>query len=296
MKLQGLHLLLTYKCTYECDHCFVWGSPRQEGTLTREGILDILDEGESLGMVEWIYFEGGEPFLYYPALVFGVQEAAGRGFRVGIVTNGYWAVSAGDALAWLSPFRGKVQDLALSCDDYHGRGRTEQALTAHAAAEQLGIPVGIIAVAGPEAGNDPPPGATAVRYRGRAAMTLTERAGKLPWAGFDACPHENLRDPDRVHVDPFGNVHLCQGIVIGNLFRTPLAEICGAFDPDRHPIVGPLLSGGPAALVRSHGIQPGPAYADACHLCYEARRRLRPLHPDSLAPGPVYGVMPEGWP
>ena len=27
MKLSGLHFLLTYRCVYECDHCFVWGSP-----------------------------------------------------------------------------------------------------------------------------------------------------------------------------------------------------------------------------------------------------------------------------
>jgi len=29
MKLSSLHVLLTYQCNYECDHCFVWGSPRQ---------------------------------------------------------------------------------------------------------------------------------------------------------------------------------------------------------------------------------------------------------------------------
>ena len=39
MKLSGLHLLLTYQCTFECDHCFVWGSPWQTGTLTLEQIL-----------------------------------------------------------------------------------------------------------------------------------------------------------------------------------------------------------------------------------------------------------------
>ena len=31
MKLTGLHLLLTYQCVLECDHCFVWGSPWQKG-------------------------------------------------------------------------------------------------------------------------------------------------------------------------------------------------------------------------------------------------------------------------
>ncbi len=34
MKLTGLHLLLTYRCDSECDHCFAWGGPGQEGTMT----------------------------------------------------------------------------------------------------------------------------------------------------------------------------------------------------------------------------------------------------------------------
>ncbi|MFQ6004291.1 MAG: hypothetical protein ACE5OQ_02215, partial [Woeseia sp.] len=32
--LSGLHLLLTYACNYQCDHCFVWGGPWQSGTMT----------------------------------------------------------------------------------------------------------------------------------------------------------------------------------------------------------------------------------------------------------------------
>jgi MoaA/NifB/PqqE/SkfB family radical SAM enzyme len=34
IELTGLHVLLTYRCTFECDHCFVWGSPNQAGTFT----------------------------------------------------------------------------------------------------------------------------------------------------------------------------------------------------------------------------------------------------------------------
>ena len=61
MKLEGLHILLTYQCTYECDHCFVWGSPRQTGTLTLEQIENILLQAKDAGVAS-IYFEGGNPF------------------------------------------------------------------------------------------------------------------------------------------------------------------------------------------------------------------------------------------
>jgi hypothetical protein len=87
-------------------------------------------------------------------------------------------------------------------------------------------------------------------YRGRAAERLAPLAARRPWESFTACPHENLRAPARVHVDPGGDLHLCQGLSMGNLFRTPLRELCADYDPEAHPIAGPLVAGGPAELIR----------------------------------------------
>jgi hypothetical protein len=81
-----------------------------------------------------------------------------------------------------------------------------------------------------------------------------------------------------------------QGIVIGNLFQTPLTEICARYDPEAHPITGPLLHGGPIELVQDYGLDHRAVYADACHLCYEARRVLRDRFPEILTPDQVYGV------
>ena len=36
--LTGLHLLLTWECTMECDHCFVWGIPRARGTVAVQAL------------------------------------------------------------------------------------------------------------------------------------------------------------------------------------------------------------------------------------------------------------------
>jgi hypothetical protein len=94
-------------------------------------------------------------------------------------------------------------------------------------------------------------------------------------------------------VDPLGYVHVCQGITIGNVFQVPLKEICRGYAPDTHPIVGPLLSGGPARLTREYGTPHGAEYADACHLCYSTRRQLRRRFPELLAPDQMYGP-PEG--
>jgi hypothetical protein len=86
-----------------------------------------------------------------------------------------------------------------------------------------------------------------------------------------------------------GNLHVCQGISIGNLLQRPLADIMRDYDPYRHPVVGPLLAGGPAALVDEYGLPHGQAYADACHLCYQARCQLRSRFPEELTPGQMYG-------
>lgn len=295
MELSGIHILLTYRCNLECDHCFAWGSPWQDGTITLRKLEEILRQSDALGTVRWIYFEGGEPFLYYVLLERGVRMAAEHGFAVGIVSNGYWATSVDDARECLRPFAGTVDDLSLSRDLFHGTDEHRQ-LVEHAriAAQELSIPTGVISIAQPDAAATAvqgklPEGESRVMYRGRAAEQLVDRVPLHPWADFTECPYEDLRDPGRVHVDPFGNVHICQGISIGNVLQTPLADLCAQYDPDAHPVVGPLLAGGPAELTRRYEVPTADRTADACHLCYGTRAALRGRIPATLIPPQMYG-------
>ncbi len=288
--LSGLHLLLTYRCTFQCDHCFVWGAPFQAGTMTLDTVDHILAEANSLGTVEWIYFEGGEAFLYYAILRAGVLRAKRQGFKVGIVTNAYWANSATDAREWLRPMAGSIDDLSISSDNYHGSGNDHRNPDiARAAARELDIPVDFISVSEPEVSGAIPTDESALVFRGRAAELLASRVSPTPWEQFTACPWEDLRHPQRVHVDPFGHLHICQGISIGNLLERPLSQVMAEFRPEEHPIVGPLLDGGPAEIVRRYDLAHEEGYADHCHLCYESRRVLRSRFPDVLTPDQMYG-------
>jgi len=294
--LKGLHLLLTYECNYACDHCFTWGSPSQRGTMGLDTVLHILDQALILGTVEWIYFEGGEAFLYYETMLAGVLAARERGFRVGIVTNAFWADNEQEAERWLQPLAGHVADLSVSSDDYHGSpDKVGNAEVARAVATRLGIPVDFISVAEPgadQARGTPgklPPGVSAVMFRGRAAVLLASRVIGRPRESFDHCPWEELRHPERLHVDPYGNLHVCQGISVGNLSERSLVDIMAGYRPDRHPVVGPLLDGGPAELARRHGVPTASHYADHCHMCYEVRNALRERFPDELTPDQMYG-------
>jgi MoaA/NifB/PqqE/SkfB family radical SAM enzyme len=298
MKLTGLHILLTYQCTFECDHCFAWGSPWQEGTMTLKDIRNVFQQAKDLSTVDWIYFEGGEPFLYYATMARAVREAAEEGFQVGIVSNAYWATSMEDAIEWLQPFAGLIQDLSVSSDLFHySEMMSLQASNAQKAAQQLGIPIGVISIAKPESELDDtvigklPEGESGVMYRGRAVDKLLQYAKPQAWDQFTECPYEDLRDPGRVHLDPLGNLHICQGISIGNLFHRPLSEIWANFVPEDHPIIAPLLREGPAELARNYDVPMQPTYADACHLCYTTRESLRQRFPEFLLPDQMYGVV-----
>ncbi len=298
MELTSLHLLLTYKCTLACDHCFVWGSPYQDGTMTLEALSTILEQAGDLETVESIYFEGGEPFLCYPVLVEGVRQAARLGFQTGIVSNGYWANSVEVAVRKLAPIAGQLGVLIVSSDLYHWDEKFKHNYrNALAAAQELGIPCDVIEIDSPEAGiaeaplGQLPPGVSGVMYRGRAAEKLVGGDSLHPWEQFTRCPYEDLREPGRVHLDPLGYVHLCQGISMGNVFQIPLAEIFETYDPESHPVAGPLLRGGPAELCRAYGLSPDSCYADACHLCYSSREMLRSQLPEILAPDQVYGQL-----
>ena len=56
MKLTGIHILLTYKCNLECDHCFVWGSQWQTGTMSLPQLRHVLQQAKDLSTVSMIYF------------------------------------------------------------------------------------------------------------------------------------------------------------------------------------------------------------------------------------------------
>lgn len=299
MTLTGLHLLLTYRCISSCDHCFVWGSPQQEGTFTLSSVREVLRQAQSLGTIEWVYFEGGEPFLYHPILVASVMEAASLGFHVGVVTCPYWATGVEDALTWLRPLAAHLQDLTLSTDLFHFRETiSPQAECAATAAAQLGIPTDTIvcelpagAAGYPSQPAGEPVSSGPIMFRGRAAKALAPKVAQRPWQDFRECPYERLDDPGRVHVDPLGYLHVCQGLTMGNLLREPLSAIVAAYRPRGHPIIGPLLHGGPAALVEAFSLEREVGYADACHLCYTAREALRPRYPEMLAPSQMYGEV-----
>ena len=311
IRLEAIHFLVTYRCTYACDHCFVWGSPDADGTMTLAQLTSVIDQGAELGLTG-VYFEGGEPTLAYPIVLAAAKHAREHDLDVGMVSNCFWATSLEDAKVWLAPFAEIGVDLSLSSYAYFVEDANEEHLrNAVLAARELGIPAGVLEVGAPA--DIGVPGACSgdvgeVMHKGRAAVTLAPAKASRPPETLVTCPFEDFADPGRAHVGPDGELQVCQGISAGNVFAggdgppapERLAEpqpgglraVLDAYDPHARPVIREILAGGPWALARAAGHTPERShYADECHLCYEVRAALRRdgRFLEVVAPGQCYG-------
>lgn len=302
MPLDALHVILTYRCNQECRHCFVFGGPYHDDVFTRSRLHDFLNQLREVPSVETVYFEGGEPFLYYPLLLDAVDYVTQMDLDTCVVTNGYWLSTEREIELYLRPLvTAGLTRIQVSLDALHGERRLRRMRRIkrqlEKQCERRRLESEFLSLTIPEPNDEPVEarrGETitggVVEFRGRAATELVEEQATWLWSTFDECPHELLEDPRRVHVDPHGHVHLCQGLLMGNMSGVPLKSIMEEWKPADHPIVGPLLRGGPAALVTEHGLEHEEGYADSCHLCYSARLQLLERYPEWLGPPSVYGA------
>jgi hypothetical protein len=303
--LRGLHLLLTHKCNARCGHCFLNAGPEHGQVYSPEFGLKIIDQAGESASVKSLFIEGGEPFLYPDLLPPLVERAARLGLWTGVLSNGFWAHSEEKAIAALRPLADRgLRSLSLSTDWWHQqyvpKARVERAASA---AKRLGLEVDVMVCLGGgkaqgkaevEHWENGHQGAGAyegeVVCRGRAATAVCS-GGTRHWSSLTSCS-EKLSDPSRVHVGPGGEIHLCQGLLIGERVETePLHRVLDSYAAGEHPIVSKLIAGGPAALATfalDLGWEPVAGYADDCQLCFELRSFLRPRFPDFLGPGAVY--------
>ena len=296
--LTGLHFLISYTCTMECDHCFLYCKPNAGGTITLEQIRKVLDQAREIGTVTTIYFEGGEPFMFHPLLAEAVRLCREMDLEVGVVTNSYFATTVEDAKLWLRPLKDLgVSMVHISDDTYHHEKGDPRPGNVAKATEELGMKIHMISIDEPApdaAGSDLSEEGAVVgggpQMKGRAVEKVTKYLPLKPFGTFNECKDEELRSPKRFHIDAFGNVHICQGISMGNMWEKPLSKLVKEYDPEAHPIVGPLLEGGPARLFEKYGLEHEDKYVSACHCCYMARSALIDRFPGYLAPRQVYGL------
>jgi len=312
-KLQWVNLLLTYKCTAECSHCFTSSSTCKDDPMNLIEVQEYLEEAKKVGASRvWIF--GGEPFFYFELLLGATKLAKQFGFHILVTSNAFWAITEESALRRLGLLKeAGLDSIAFSADPFHWEYvPLEYVRNAAKAAEKLGILDGIWNVVIEE---EPAQrlnreiiarmstykiDAGTVTFIGTAAEVLAERVKKQPWIEYDECNigKEAWIDYNKckigrgfqylgsVDIDPYGYVQRCSGISIGNAKESKLSEIIRIYDIEDHPIMKVLNEQGPVGLAKlamKYGFRPT-EYADGCHLCYEARKVLLKHYPQYLAP------------
>jgi len=279
--LTGIHFLITYGCSAECDHCFIWGSRKEgRGSMTADQVDYLLDQVVAMKTVTSVCAEGGESFTQYDVVMHFLRRAKALGLSASALTNASWVESREQAAARIAELvDAGLSSLGISTDEWHRQfvpvEKVETLLqVCEAASLSASRMEGTI---------------EGVMFRGRAAEKLAPQRNTQPPEKLSVCPYEKLGAPARVHLDCYGRLHLCQGLNVG---AGGPAEAVAAFDPATHPIVKLLLNGGPYALAcfaAERGFQMTAGYVDACHLCYRAREFLRPCFPELLGPEEMYG-------
>ena len=77
---------LTYRCNFNCKHCYIPKSYRNRGELTTQEVFLVLDELKDIGCF-YLGFTGGEPFVRKDIMEI-LRYAGRKGFEVIVYTNG----------------------------------------------------------------------------------------------------------------------------------------------------------------------------------------------------------------
>jgi MoaA/NifB/PqqE/SkfB family radical SAM enzyme len=320
MGLQGLDLLLTYKCVSACEHCLYCARPQAEGVMTLEDARTYLEQA---GSIRWISIHGGEPFLYFDTLIEVVKTAKRMGIDdIWVMTNCYWAKSIGPAKDRLTALKNAgCSHIWFSADAFHQAFiPLERVKTALEAAKGLNFPSIILnsLFLGDERDDntyntqtrkiiaelgdmkdvitrwEPFSIGVSLSVVGRAAEHLAcyLKKKEVPQGKCVLPPYlGDLESPDAFEIDPFGWVLLCPGVSVGNAKKKPLSEIIEDYDPSTIPVLKKVREEGPKGLLKeavAKGYTPG-TYVNECHLCYDVRKYLRKDYPN-LAPEICYTV------
>jgi len=133
-------------------------------------------------------------------------------------------------------------------------------------------------------------------FVGRAAESLAYHVKMEPLSEIlkEECPGawagSTLRSPLGVDINEFGFITICPGLSIGNGRRSSFRRIIKKYDYRDGAVIEGLCDEGFQGLMNlacENRFVPKEAYVDGCHFCYETRKFLRNIFPQSL-------VLPTG--
>ena len=316
-----LGILLSYRCQCACDHCLYNCGPSWEDWMQPQELSACLQYVSRWTHPFQVHFTGGEPFLNFSLLLYGVELAARLGIPSYVETNAGWCLDETLTMQRFEQLRtaglGGVQ---ISCSPFHAahiplertqralgaaiqvfgmqrvwvyQGETLEFLRRFDANACVPLPDSLAALDGD--GQQLWDGCGLIGG-GRAGMRLGTLARRFPPGFFEwaNCRPELTRSPHS-HLDLYGNIipGFCAGITLGDWRATaPAGEPAG-----REELLACLAESGPYGLYRlaageyTYRALPD-GYADKCHLCVHVRQHLHAAASfQSLAPAGFYHTI-----
>lgn len=274
--------------------------------------------------IGWLHFTGGEPLLNLKHLIELTKTVRRRhSGSIGIATNGVWAKSKQKAKELVRTLKELgIDGMSLSVDAFHQPAVplkvVENAGEAIAAAEmerQSWIVTSLLSDVSPDSAVSKrmderslgmasslskqtgiPVARPIVRAIGKGSGTSGSQQDSIPEGlcrDLACCLGETGPfDPKMIWIDPYGNVLICYGIIIGTLRRNSLQEILDSYDPESNIVLKTLARSGPKGLhalaeASSQSTLAGP-FRDECDLCFQSRKMLQKEHPTVLGPPECY--------
>jgi MoaA/NifB/PqqE/SkfB family radical SAM enzyme len=308
--ISGITWILSYRCNLNCGHCFfnVDGPLRVlDHDLARKALAS-LNQPESL---TWQHVSGGEPLLFEQELhrLLEVIQASGSK-TIGIASNGFWGDSPERAKQIVIQLKKRgVNGVCLSADSYHqqhipiehirvaaeqvfsqGLGKHSFVVRCSTEKEETNVGSGSFAI---------PLAPISVRMIGKGSSVALKSFSDdeldlpdSPCRNLCCCLGETTPfDPQMVWIDPYGNVMICYGLIIGNLYVDSLADILEQYSIRQSPLLETLAEQGPIGLYRlaaEADCQPAGPFVDECDLCWQSRYALRTNCPEVLGPEECY--------
>lgn len=318
INLTGINWLTTYNCNAQCEHCFfdVKGPKKY---MTPELIDLVYKDFRIPKQMFWNHISGGEVFLDKDSFLEIVKRT--RSYfsgSIGISTNGFWAKNEHTAKKIVQEcIDAGISGIAVSTDHFHKDFiPVEFVKYASSAIEQSGLKNHCY-IMGARTGNTDssksinectellaaevrgekqiPLAPTTIRSIGKGSKINTPKNKGIPQGKcteLSTCL--GARDPFNpamVWIDAHGNVMICYGIIIGNVYKTSFNEIISNYSPNSNPITAILKDVGPKGLHNlsvDFGLNPPLNYFDECDVCFQNRKLLQKLFYTVLGPSECY--------
>ena len=274
--LTGITWITTYNCNLNCSHCF-FDTQGKYCYMNPELVDLVLKEFKYGKHMFWQHLSGGEIFLDQEKLL-DIISRIRIYFKkdLGISTNAFWAEDLDKTKTVVSQLaKAGVTGVALSADYYHqqqmsvkgpqnlARAIFEEDIQTHSYIMGARLAHGVTSAGEinyqtkqitleTDQGLGLPVACAVERSIGKGcAINMPKKKG-IPQGKcteLNTCLGQRSPfNPAMVWIDPYGNVMICYGIIIGNVYEKSFNKIIGEYQANAFPILKELAEEGPQSL------------------------------------------------